>query len=292
MNKQLSVKTYAKINLTLDVTEKRYDGYHNIDSIFEEISLFDTVTVSITDRGKTNVSCSEKDIPINENNIAFKAAEAFFEKTKIHNPGVDIFIEKKIPSQAGMGGGSTNAAGVIRILNNIFETGLSDEKLMKIALPVGADTPFFIKGGIAHITGIGEIISPLEPLSEHFIVVAKGDQGVSTPDAYRQIDSLKNVPHQNTEKILNAVANDDITTLMENSLNTFELTKLPDDIQKIKEIMKKHNAIKTMMTGSGAAVFGIFKERKTADAVCDELKKAFSFSGVYTNICGDRNTFR
>lgn len=284
MNNTISIKTYAKINLTLDVTEKRPDGYHNIDSIFEEISLYDTVSVSTNNSGIISVSCNIPEIPCNENNIVFKAANTFFEKTGIDNPGINIHIEKNIPSQAGMGGGSTNAAGVFRILNNMFNTGLSDEDLMKMSLPVGADTPFFIKGGIAHITGIGEVNKCLKPLSKHYVVCAKGETGVSTPQAYREIDTLADIPHQNTEVILNAIENDDIITLMNNSLNTFELTSLPDDIKKIKEIMLRHNTVRTMMTGSGAAVFGIFTEKKSAEDACLELKDHFSFAGVYTNI--------
>ena len=290
MCKTLSLKTYAKINLTLDVTGKREDGYHNIDSIFEEISIYDTVTVSLNDSSEITVSCNVPGIPCDERNIVYKAASIFFEETGIRNPGIHINIEKNIPSQAGMGGGSTNAAGVFRILNELFETGLKDEKLCEISVRSGADTPFFIRGGLAHLSGIGDIIKPLSPLSEHYIVVAKGTEGVSTPAAYREIDSLENVPHQNTEAILKACAEDKIETLMANALNTFELTKLPDDISKIREIMKKHNTAGTLMTGSGAAVFGIFTDRSKAEAAEKELASLFPFAKLCSNICEYRNS--
>lgn len=291
MSKTLSLKTYAKINLTLDVTGKREDGYHNIDSVFEEISIYDTVSVATNDSGRITVSCSVPGIPCDEHNIVYKAASIFFEETGIKNPGVHIHIEKNIPSQAGMGGGSTNAAGVFRILDKLFETNLSDEKLCEIAVRSGADTPFFIRGGLAHLSGIGDIIKPLSSLSEHYIVVAKGTEGVSTPAAYLEIDSLENVPHQNTEAILKACRDDDINTLMANALNTFELTKLPDDIAKIRDIMKKHNTTGTLMTGSGAAVFGIFTDKAKAEAAEKELDSLYPFAMLCSNICPERNNF-
>jgi len=289
MNNRLSVNTYAKINLTLDVTGRRPDGYHNIDSIFEEISVYDTVTIEKNSSGSIAVSCSVPGIPCDENNIVYKAAQIFFSKTGTDNPGISIHIEKNIPSQAGMGGGSTNAAGVFRILNKMFGTGLSDEELMKISVASGADTPFFIKGGLAHITGIGDIITVLKPMEEHFIVAAKGTAGVSTPQAYREIDGLSEVPHQNTETILRACENNDIKLLMSEALNTFELTSLPDDISSIRKIMKKHNTSGTMMTGSGAAVFGIFENMNDAVSAEKELSAVYPFVKICSNICSDRN---
>lgn len=278
-----SIRTYAKINLTLDVTEKRPDGYHNIDSIFEEISLYDVITITLTGSEKITVTCDVPEIPCNEKNIVYKAADEFFRITGISNPGINIDIQKNIPNQAGMGGGSTNSAGVLRLLNKMFNAGLSVDELMKAGLKTGADTPFFIKGGLARITGVGEIIETLEPLPSHYIVIAKGGEGVSTPQAYREIDDLISPPHQNTQAILNAVSEGDLNELMNSCLNTFELVSLPEDIEKIKAIMKQHKTIGTMMTGSGSAVFGIFTDKKDAENACSELKKSFAFSGVYTN---------
>lgn len=290
MNNSYSIKTYAKINLTLDVTGKRPDGYHNIDSIFEELSVFDTVTVSLNDSEKTTVSCNVPEVPCDERNIVWKAADVFFSAAGIKNPGINIHIEKNIPCQAGMGGGSTNAAGVFKILRHIFNNKMTDEELRKISVKTGADTPFFIKGGLAHITGIGDIITELKPLSEHFIVVAKGTEGVSTAGAYKEIDSLSSPEHQNTEQILSFCANDDIVSLMSSALNTFELTTLPDDIGNIKLIMKKHGSAGTLMTGSGAAVFGIFTDRDKAEEACKELKSIYPFAELCSNICEDRNS--
>lgn len=281
----ISIKTHAKINLTLDVTEKRPDGYHNIDSIFEEISLYDTVSITVTDSEDITISCDNPDIPCDKNNIVYKASEKFFEYTGIKNRGLHIDIQKNIPSQAGMGGGSTNAAGVLKLLDKLYDTNLTDNELMKTGLSVGADTPFFIKGGLCHVTGIGEIVVPLPSLPKHHIIIAKGEGGISTPAAYKEIDSLKDPVHQNTQKILNAVTNKDINTLMSESINTFEFTQLPDDVLKIKEILKKHSPTGVHMTGSGSAVFGIFTDITKAENALAELKlKNFSFTGLYENI--------
>ncbi len=281
----LSIKTYAKINLTLDVTEKREDGYHNIDSIFEEISLCDTVTISHNNSGIITVSCDDPEIPCNESNIVYKAAECFFTYTGIKNEGIHIDIHKNIPSQAGMGGGSTNAAGVLKLLNQMYNTDLTDDELMEIGLKTGADTPFFIKGGICHITGIGEIITPLEKLPPHFIVVAKGIGGISTPAAYKKIDSLVDAPHHNTRTILEAVKQKDINSLMRQCINTFELADIPEDVIKIKNILKNHNPANALMTGSGSAVFGIFTDKDSAEAALCELKNAdVPFTGIFFNV--------
>ena len=279
-----SIRTHAKINLSLDVTEKRKDGYHNIDSIFEEISLYDTITISKNDSHSVTVKCNVSDIPCNEHNIAYKAALAFFEETGIDHSGICISIEKNIPSQAGMGGGSTNAAGVLKLLNSIFNAGLSDQQLMDIGLKTGADTPFFIKGGLARVTGVGEKIKTLPSLPHHFIVVAKGKAGISTPQAYKEIDGLIDPPHQNTEFILSCISDGNITSLMKQCINTFELTEHPEDINIIKSIMYKHNTLGSLMTGSGSAVFGIFTDLDTAQQACNELKNLFPFAGLYTNI--------
>lgn len=281
---RISASTYAKINLSLDVTGKRPDGYHNIDSIFEEISLCDTVTIEFDDSKNISVSCSKPGIPTDSRNIVWKAADEFFKTSEITNPGLHIHIDKNIPNEAGMGGGSTNAAGVLKLLNDYFKTQMNDDELMKIAARTGADTPFFIKGKLCLVEGTGEIVTPLPALPSHYIVCAKGNKGVSTPEAYRQIDLLENSVHHNKNEILKHISNSDIVKLMPLCINTFENTNIPDDIEIIKTIMKKHNTIGTMMTGSGAAVFGIFTDYSDADKACSELAKLFPFYGTFINI--------
>lgn len=281
---RISISTYAKINLSLDVTGKRADGYHNIDSIFEEISLCDTVTIELNNSKAISLSCSKPGIPTDSKNIAWKAADEFFEAAGISNPGMHIHIDKNIPNEAGMGGGSSNAAGVIKLLNEYFNTKMTDDKMIEIAAKTGADTPFFIKGKLCHVEGLGEIVNPLPDLPTHYIVCAKGNKGVSTPEAYRQIDLLKEIIHHNTEKITTCIEKSDLNGLMPFCINTFELTDIPDDIENIKSILNKYNPLKAMMTGSGAAVFGIFNDFESADKACAELSEQFAFAGTFINI--------
>ncbi len=283
MNK-ISIKTYAKINLSLDVTEKRHDGYHNIDSIFEEISLHDVITVTQDESGIISVSCTKPDIPCNEKNIAYKAADEFFRYSGIKNTGISIHIEKNIPNEAGMGGGSTNAAGVLKILNRMFDADLSEQTLMEIGLKTGADVPFFIAGGLCYVTGTGDTVRKLSPLPEHYIAVAKGKAGISTPQAYKEIDTLINAPHHDSQKLLSCISSGNIHELMKNCFNSFELVNHPDDIEKIKSVMSDNNSVGTLMTGSGSAVFGIFTDNSSALNAANILSEIFPFSGVYTNI--------
>lgn len=281
---RISASTYAKINLSLDVTGKRPDGYHNIDSIFEEISLCDTVTIEFNNTKDISVSCSKPGIPTDSRNIVWKAASEFFKASDISNPGLHIHIDKNIPNEAGMGGGSTNAAGVLKLLNDYFNTQMNDEQLMEIAARTGADTPFFIKGKLCLVEGTGEIVKPLPALPTHYVVCAKGNKGVSTPEAYRQIDLLENTQHHSKTEILKHISNSDICGLMPLCLNTFEKTNIPEDIDTIKTIMKKHHTTGTLMTGSGSAVFGIFTDFTDADNACSELAKLFPFYGTFINI--------
>ncbi len=281
---RITASTYAKINLSLDVTGKRPDGYHNINSIFEEISLCDTVTIEFNNSENISVSCSKPGIPTDSKNIVWKAASEFFKASGISNPGLHIHIDKNIPNEAGMGGGSSNAAGVLKLLNSYFKTEMDDEQLIKIAARTGADTPFFIKGKLCLVEGLGEIVKPLPPLPSHYIVCAKGNKGVSTPEAYRQIDQLGDTVHHNSQELLKCIRNSDISRLMPLCINTFEKTDIPDDIENIKSIMKKYNTEGTMMTGSGAAVFGIFKNFADANNACSELSAKYAFCGTFINI--------
>ena len=283
MNK-ISIKTFAKINLSLDVTEKRSDGYHNIDSIFEEISLHDIITVTQDDSDSISISCTRPGIPCNGKNIAYKAANEFFKYTGIRNTGISVHIQKNIPSQAGMGGGSTNAAGVLKILNKMFNADLSEKTLMEIGLKTGADVPFFIAGGLCYVTGTGDIVRKLSNLPEHYVAVAKGKAGISTPQAYKEIDTLIDAPHHDSQKLLSCISSGNIDELMKNCFNSFELVNHPDDIEKIKSVMSENNSIGTLMTGSGSAVFGIFADKASAQNAANVLSGIFPFSGVYTNV--------
>ncbi|MGN1480720.1 4-(cytidine 5'-diphospho)-2-C-methyl-D-erythritol kinase, partial [Porcipelethomonas sp.] len=186
----IKVKASAKINLTLDVTGKTDNGYHLIESIFQSIGIYDYLTISKTEYGII-LSCDTPGIPCDSSNIAYKAAKLFLDETGIDS-GVKIDIEKHIPSQAGLGGGSSDGAGVLFSMNRLFGTGMSVSDLAEIGKKVSADTTFFLYGGTAFVQGTGEIINSIRYIPPVNIVVAKGQSGISTPQAYKLIDSLEN----------------------------------------------------------------------------------------------------
>jgi 4-diphosphocytidyl-2-C-methyl-D-erythritol kinase len=259
LNKTAVFYAPAKINLALHITGKRPDGYHTLKTVMQSISLCDIVTVTLTENaGKIEISCTDKTIPCDEKNIAYKAAEVYFSETKIQDKGAKVHIEKHIPSQAGLGGGSADGAAVFAALNKLCGDALTVDELCKIAAKVGADVPFCIKGGTALCEGIGEIITPMPPLPKCNIVIGKGETGVSTKDAYTAIDALEST----------AACDFDITAfdgqihpleqIASACSNIFELVINNPEIKQIKEIMLAHGAYCAVMSGSGSAVYGIF----------------------------------
>lgn len=268
VNQLLDLKSSAKVNLTLDVVGRRPDGYHILESIFYEVPIFDTIAIAITDNNMVDVQCVTKSpnesIPNGEKNIAYVSAKRFLDTIGDTSHGVSIGILKNIPSQAGLGGGSSNSACVLKALNRMFDYPLTNAELIKLGASIGADVPFFIMGGTVYATGIGDVLTPLKPLPKLNMVIAKGTDGISTPQAYRQIDQLSNVKHINNTLVLSAIENQDIVTLSKCCGNVFEQITLPQSITDIKNSMLKANALCSVMTGSGSAVFGIFETPKLA----------------------------
>ena len=275
---EMTVKSAAKINLALDVTGKRPDGYHNIKSVFQTVGLYDEVTVKLTDGG-INISCDlpfrfsfYDPIPCDERNIAYKTAEKFFKENNL-NIGCDIHIKKGIPSQAGMGGGSSDAAAVIYCLEKLTGGKLSNPE------KIGADVPFFLTGGTAYVEGIGEKIQKISDYSGKILVIAKTGENVSTAKAYQFIDNLENPVHPDTESLVNAINNAPETAykyfgnLFEDALNLYS-------VSVIKPRMKEHGALNCLMTGSGSAVFGLFDDIEKAEKCAEILKKSGHFSAV------------
>lgn len=273
---KLTVKANAKINLTLNITGKLPNGYHTLRSIMQSISLHDIVTVEITAGGGIEVLCGGG-IPSGEQNIAFKAAEAFFRSADIANSGVKITIEKHIPSEAGLGGGSADAAAVISTLNKLFGCGLSQEKLCEIGASVGADVPFCIVGGTALCEGIGEVITPLSALSCGCVLIAKGRLGVSTKDAYAKIDSadIAHAPWESSDFI------GCFESWAKLCSNDFEAVSRNPEVKTIHSEMNSYGASLAQMSGSGSAVFGLFADRTNAD----NCRKKLAESGFFAEIC-------
>lgn len=275
---KVTVNAPAKINLTLNIEGRREDGYHLLSSVFQTISLADRVTLEKSSTEGIVLSLSDPALPCDERNTAYKAARVFFETTGI-TPCVKIDVDKIIPQQAGLGGGSADAAGVLVGLNTLFEAGLSEAQLCALGERVGADVPFCIVGGTAMVTGIGEIIEPIAPLPLCFIVVAKPPVGVSTATAYAAVDSVKTVP-ADQKAMVKAIENGDMNAVGRLLSNAFEQALDLPDVKKALAIMRKNAPLGCMMSGSGSAVFALFENERQTDACVHSL-----MSSVQTYRC-------
>lgn len=261
----MRLKANAKINLTLDITGKRADGYHLLDSIMQSVSLCDIVTVEQND--KIIVLCNNGDIS-GESNICHKAAVKFFEATKICGCA-KISIEKHIPLAAGMGGGSADAAAVICALDKIYQTNLSVSELCEIGLLVGADVPFCIVGGTARVQGIGEEIKPLPLYNGGTFLLIKHGEKLSTADMYKKIDSIEEIP-ATTPEAVDALERGDMERLYKNVGNAFSFVAhnetLLDDIKATSPQVAS-------LSGSGPTVFAIYKNLCDANLAAEELRQ-------------------
>lgn len=269
------VRAPAKINLTLNIEGKRQDGYHLLSSVFQSVSLADVVTIEKTMGSGIALTLSDSSLPCDERNTAHKAACVFFEKTGI-TPCVSIYIEKCIPQQAGLGGGSADAAGVLVGLNTLFEADLSVNELCKLGERVGADVPFCIIGGTAMVTGIGEIIEPLSPLPKALLVIAKPAVGVSTAAAYAAVDSVATVPADQAAMV-SAIENGDLTAIGGLLSNAFEQALNLPEVQAVLNVMRACKPLGCMMSGSGSAVYALFEDTRlyeTIGAAMDKLAPA------------------
>lgn len=274
---KLSVKANAKINLTLNITGRLPNGYHTLRSIMQSISLHDVVTVEKTDSAEIEVICGGG-IPSGEQNIAYKAAREFFRFADIAGKGVKITVEKHIPSEAGLGGGSADAAAVICCLDKLFGCDFSQKALCETGASVGADVPFCIMGGTALCEGIGEVITPLSPLECECVLIAKGRLGVSTKEAYAKIDSAE-IKHSPWEVSDFSGGFESWARLCSND---FEAVSGNTEVEALISEMKSSGASLSQMSGSGSAVFGLFSDRKNAES----CRKKLSELGFFAEICG------
>ncbi|KAB3532486.1 4-(cytidine 5'-diphospho)-2-C-methyl-D-erythritol kinase [Alkaliphilus serpentinus] len=274
--KNIHLKARAKINLSLDVLNKRPDGYHEVEMIMQQINLYDEIRLFERDVNEIRILTGCKFIPTNATNIAYKAAELMKESYSI-DKGVDIYIKKNIPVAAGLAGGSTNAASVINGLNRMWRLGLSLKERMDLGIKIGADVPFCIMGGAALAEGIGERLTPINSLKNVWFLVSKPSISVSTADVYSQLELTKIMERPDNKLLLTAMEKEDIVTIsknMKNVLETVTETKY-NDIKNIKRKMIEYNALGSMMSGSGPTVFGIFKNHKRGKAAYNNLSKLY-----------------
>lgn len=269
---EIKVKAYAKINLMLDIVAKRADGYHDLFMIMQSIGLYDTITVTQNKSKKITISCNMDDIPLDEKNIAYKAADAFFQSTKKKNKGIHIDIVKRIPHAAGMAGGSADGAGVLVALNALTDAGLTEDELCEIGVKIGADVPFCIKGGTLLAQGIGDVLNKVKPLRKCYILIAKPDVGVNTGYAYKQFDECGKIHTPDKLGMLCAMQSRDLADIAARMENVFEqFIDVPNKVD-IKSIMRENGALGVCMSGSGPTVFGIFDDREKANAAAENLK--------------------
>lgn len=269
---EIKVKAYAKINLLLDIINKRNDGYHDLFMIMQSIGIYDTVTITQTKSKDITISCNINDIPLDKGNIAYKSAAAFFESTNINNSGINIDIVKRIPHAAGMAGGSADGAAVLVALNELYGAGLSDDELCKIGVKIGADVPFCIKGGTLLAQGIGDVLSKVKPLRKCCILIAKPACSVNTAYAYKQFDECGKTHTPDKLGMLCAIQNRDLAEICSKMENVFEQFIAVDNKVEIKDVMRKNGALGVCMSGSGPTVFGIFEDKQLAENAASQLK--------------------
>ncbi|MBR2027455.1 MAG: 4-(cytidine 5'-diphospho)-2-C-methyl-D-erythritol kinase [Oscillospiraceae bacterium] len=268
---QVKVIAPAKINLSLDITGVDEKGYHLLDMIMQTVSVFEYVT--LTKQDKITMASNAKFIPTDSKNTAVKAAMKFFEYTGI-NGGVHIHIKKNVPIKAGMAGGSADAAGVIVGLNHMYGTKLTIDQMCEIGLMCGSDIPFMIHGGTKRIQGTGDIILPCPQMPEYPLVICMPANGVSTPQAYANYDANGIKTLVETDKLVDAIKDKNLADIAKYMANDLESAAGSDETQPIREELIRLGAIGSMMTGSGAAVFGVFDDEEKAKAAAEELKTA------------------
>lgn len=267
MKKRVEIEAHAKINLALDVTGKRPNGYHDVRMIMQSIRLCDRVVIERTEEEGVSLRTDLSGLPCGKENLAYDAAVLFFEHTGIR-AGVSISLEKHIPVAAGLAGGSTDAAAVLRGLNELFETGLSTEQLCEMGLKLGADVPYCITGGTALAEGIGEKLTRLPDAPSFHVVLIKPDASASTKEIYGRLVLDEKTCHPDVDGMMRAIEAGDYLGISSRLGNVLEpvTREMCPEIEKIERAMKSFGAEGTLMSGSGPTVFGLFTDGARATA--------------------------
>lgn len=265
---------FAKVNLTLDVLGKRADGYHDLKSVMQTISIRDDVEIDL-DTGKPwSLLCSKEGIPTDERNLAWKAAKVYLDAIGKEPNGLEIRITKRIPSEAGLGGGSADAGAVLRALNRHYGEPLSILALAELGSMVGSDVPFCTLCGTAMVEGRGERLRKLPDLPDCCFVVCKPPFSSSTPELYRKLDESVIAKRPNHQAMESALLAGDLGGIAENIWNVFDpvVTQEHLELNYIKSIFNSYGSVAQQMTGSGSAVFGIVPDFEFAAVICNMLK--------------------
>ncbi len=275
----ITEKAYAKLNISLDVTARRADGYHDMLMIMQTVSLCDELTITPERDGLVHAVTGLPYVPGDRRNLAVRAALKFLELAGDGERGMKIAMRKDIPVGAGMAGGSADAAAVLRALNRAYDEPLSFEELCAAGEEIGSDVAFCLRGGTALASGRGEILRPLTALPPCCFVICKPDFSISTPELFQKLDSAKLSCHPDTEGLLAALEAGDLDALCRRMYNVFE--DVPDrrmrTIRAAKGALLDCGALGALMTGTGSAVFGVFREKEKAEAARAALAKEYRF---------------
>jgi len=269
---------YAKLNLTLDVLGKRPDGYHDLKSVMQAVSIRDDIQLDIGTQQPWSLICDKEGIPTDNRNLAWKAAEVFFDATGKDPDGLTIHITKRIPMEAGLAGGSADAAAVLRALNNHYGMPLSIMALAELGAQVGSDVPFCVICGTAMAEGRGERLRKLPDMPDCFFVVCKPEFSSSTPELYKKLDQSVIGHRPDHQAMESALLAGDLLKVAQNLCNVFDplVTKEHLELNYIKSIFNSYGSIGQQMTGSGSAVFAIVESFEYAAVICNMLKENYS----------------
>lgn len=276
-------QAYAKINLCLDVTGRRENGYHEIDGVMQSVTLCDEISVSFEASDCTEITLTAEgnsSMPTDERNLAYKAAARLLEAAEVTGK-VAIHIKKRIPMAGGLAGGSTDGAAVLRGLNRLLPVPMSISQLCQIGSRLGADVPFCIVGGAMRTRGIGELLTPVHSMPDCYVVISRRGEGVSTPWAYGKLDELYDDfradavrPNSDLDQLLIALDRGDLGGICNTVYNIFEpvVSQLQSDVSVLRAEMMKRGALTAKMSGSGPSVFGIFESEDAAESACIALQ--------------------
>lgn len=272
LDMEVEMRANAKINLALDVLGEREDGFHEVDMILQEIDLADTLSIE-EGRGGFALTCDDPSLALDRNNLIFKAWEAM--KDRVEDNAVVIELEKRIPIQAGLGGGSSDAAATLKGLNKLWDLDLSDDELEEIGAGLGSDVPFFIRGGTQRGRGRGEILTPLRNWYGHHVLLVNPGEGLSTAYVYGQVENYGKIPLEELAHAIDSNAGH-VSDLMQNQLETVTLTLQPK-LRQIKKELKDLGADMAMVSGSGPTVFGLFEDEGMLKKARRMMESAYPF---------------
>lgn len=286
---EITVKALAKINLGLDVLRRREDGYHEVKMIMQTIHLYDQLFLEKTEAG-ISLETNLKFLPTDPGNLAYRAAALLQDEFHLKE-GVHIRLQKRIPVAAGMAGGSTDAAGVLYGMNQMFELGLSRKDLMERGVKLGADVPYCLMRGTALAEGIGEKLTSLPPMVKCPVVIAKPQVSVSTKYVYEHLVLNENTKHPDIDRLISDIKAKDLDAIashMGNVLESVTIDKYPE-IAKIKDVLLENGAKNAMMSGSGPTVFALYDEEEKARLAVDRLRETGLAKQVFvTDIYNNR----